>query len=173
MIVLSCESVRERLPELLAGTLEVADAGVVRSHLAECDDCAADLRLIEALRAATPRAPASLAERVASAVAMDRRAPTVLTRRRVLLAAAAAAALLAGSMLYRAASSGSPSVAVAVDSGGSTAVAVQPAAPALDGAALMQAPPGSVEADGLSGDVPSLDDLSASELQSLLTELSS
>ncbi len=173
MIVLSCDSVRERLPELLAGRLSVADADALRGHLAECDACAADRRTIQHLRAARPEAPPALGLRVVEAVSSRRPAPVLLVRRRMLVAATAAAALLGGSMLYRAGRSAAPATAVPDLANGTAAVAVGAAAPALDGQVLMQAPPGNIEADGLGAAASSLDDLSVGELESLLAELKS
>src|SRR5690606_29369472 len=42
--------IRERLPDLLHGSLGAADAERIRAHLATCDDCRAELALLESAR---------------------------------------------------------------------------------------------------------------------------
>jgi anti-sigma factor RsiW len=65
--------IREKLAQLVAGALDAKDEELVSSHLARCDECAAELRNWQAISAGlrrlpTPQPPAWLFERTRSLV---------------------------------------------------------------------------------------------------------
>jgi anti-sigma factor RsiW len=85
---------REALPELVHGTLPVPERARLQEHVAECDDCAAELAIIRAVlaSAALPSAragiaPASVA-RITAAIPPYRRRSSSLKRVYLELAAA-------------------------------------------------------------------------------------
>src|SRR5262245_46611783 len=88
---------RDRLPEVVHGRLADDALAEIRAHVAGCDACAAELRLIESTRAmlllATPRV--DTARIVAAVPAFGARAPRRLDWR---YAAAAALVLAAGGL---------------------------------------------------------------------------
>ncbi|HYU57644.1 MAG TPA: zf-HC2 domain-containing protein [Actinomycetota bacterium] len=103
---MTCEGVRDRLPDLLLGHLGEVDEAGVRRHLRACGPCRRDLAALEEGLAVFSRAahtvepPAELRERVLAAVeeewtATGRRSSSGRARRAV-LAALGAAALVAG-----------------------------------------------------------------------------
>lgn len=87
---------RDRLPELMHNRLSGEALSVVRSHVAECADCRAELALLEQLRAAAV-APRIDASRIVARLPRYRGVPAwrrVVTSAR--LSAAAAVLLLVG-----------------------------------------------------------------------------
>lgn len=62
---------RELLPDHAAGRLDPVRAGRLESHVARCDACAAELRLLRQLAAARTAAPAGLETRIREAVNRD------------------------------------------------------------------------------------------------------
>ena len=75
----SCESIRGRLPDLLAGEIGGEEEDWLRSHLAECTPCARELQTLQRTLAALPDAaevtpPPEVKERI---LAYARGAPTV------------------------------------------------------------------------------------------------
>lgn len=91
---------REALPELLHGRLDVVQATRVREHLAACAECAAELELLERVRGAYATAPEI------DTAAIVRALPAPRARRLyslgVLRLAAAIAVVLAGALGLRA-----------------------------------------------------------------------
>ena len=59
---------RERLPELSAGTLDAATRARVEAHVAACADCASELETLRLVRAAFASAPAVNVARIVSAL---------------------------------------------------------------------------------------------------------
>ncbi len=101
------DAMRDRLPLLAAGRLDIASRAAVDAHLAECADCRAELALLQRIRATTSRAPHVDTERIAAAVrgaARVRRVPPPAARaaswRRWRVAAAAAAAVVLALLAY-------------------------------------------------------------------------
>jgi hypothetical protein len=87
---------RERLPELMHGVLRADVAADVRAHVAQCDDCRAELELLERVRTvlAVPKVDSS---RIAAGLPRYRK-PSAWTRamRSPQLRAAAAVVLVIG-----------------------------------------------------------------------------
>ncbi len=79
--------VREALPELVHGMLPEPERDRVQEHVADCDDCAAELAIIRAVRAATPVVNIDVI-RIASAIPPYRRRSPVMKRVYLELAAA-------------------------------------------------------------------------------------
>lgn len=187
MMAITCEIVRDALPDVLAGRQVGPEAKAVLAHVAECAECSAEAALVAALARAPERAPAGLEARIRQT---SRRQPA---RRRfdlgraALLAAGVGSVLLGSSLYLRSRGEGPPvqvdgRAAVAVgptDAAGGQAPAPVAAAPshraavAPDGRALIQALPGTPEAAGLYSSTPTLEDLSEEELNTLLKELQS
>ena len=65
--------IRDQLPDLLHGRLNGEARARVEAHLRTCADCAAELEMLRALRAASPAPPVDVA-RIVSALAAPRRA---------------------------------------------------------------------------------------------------
>ena len=90
---------RERLPELMHGVLRADIAAEVRAHVAQCQDCRAELAMLERVRTAlaTPTTPVDTTRIVAKLPRYQR--PSVWTRavRSPQLRAAAAVLLMVGS----------------------------------------------------------------------------
>lgn len=94
---------RDRLPLLAAGRLDAAARAALDAHLAVCEECRAELMLLERVRATTSRLPRVDTARIAAAVRGAARANRVAPpaaragsrRRWRIVAAAAAAAVLA------------------------------------------------------------------------------
>jgi len=68
-----CATIREMIPDVAAGRADAAARGVVDSHTAACDECAAELRLARGLAETIPVAPVDLSARVLDAVRNGRR----------------------------------------------------------------------------------------------------
>jgi hypothetical protein len=90
---------REALPELLHGRLDVVHAARVREHVAVCAECAAELELLERVRRTYAKAPAI------DTAAIVRALPVPHARRSsslgVLRLAAAIVIILAGALVLR------------------------------------------------------------------------
>jgi anti-sigma factor RsiW len=103
---MTCDQVRELLPELVRGELPEASLVTAESHLAGCPDCRAERAMLERVATALASVPAGLEARVLAAL---RARPAVRSfNRPTQLAAAAtvAAAVIGGAlMLDRAGSS--------------------------------------------------------------------
>lgn len=68
-----CGMIREYLPDAATDRLSSGELDAVQGHLLSCEDCAAELELIQMLRAAPPAVPTELADHVATAVRTSRR----------------------------------------------------------------------------------------------------
>jgi hypothetical protein len=64
----SRDDIRDLLPELLHDQLDPEERARAEQHLAECADCAAELRLLRSMRAAAFPTPALNVDRIAAAV---------------------------------------------------------------------------------------------------------
>lgn len=93
MSALDCPSVRETIPDVVAGRLHGAHASAVEEHLSSCDDCRAEVALARALYATRASAPADLTEQIIEALRGDRRS---IHRPWWAISAAAVAALALG-----------------------------------------------------------------------------
>ena len=157
MKALTCEGIRELLPERDRDSLDAPDRLGVDEHLAVCADCRADLELIGALRAdaAAVRVPVGLETRVVNAV---RRPPIrrAWVPAHLAIAASIVLALLAGGALLR-------------DGAGNRASAGVEPGDAVSAAAVV----GPSVREPLLRGVPALHELSVEELEVLLSELES
>ena len=73
--------VRERLPDLLHDALSTGLRAGVLAHVAQCEDCAAELDVLQRARAVMARAPEVDVDRIAAALpAPPRRAPLAVSR---------------------------------------------------------------------------------------------
>ncbi|NJD09076.1 MAG: hypothetical protein FIB01_01080 [Gemmatimonadetes bacterium] len=97
MRTLTCEQVRELLPEHLA---ESPDSSVAQ-HLATCFECRAEAKLLAAVQGAVPRVPAGLEAKVLQRVRLRPGPRAWLGTRQLALAATLAAAVIGGSVLLR------------------------------------------------------------------------
>ena len=105
---MTCESVRDRLPDLSAGSLDDAAALVVQMHVGTCRDCADELELLRLLRRHPIPVPDGLEERILAEVARPSVGRTPFQRggrraawvSRAPLAASIALAFLAGSFWF-------------------------------------------------------------------------
>lgn len=61
---LSCDAVREILPEWKAGALDARDTMALEMHLAACSDCREEAAVMEALLMARPEPPRGLEARI-------------------------------------------------------------------------------------------------------------
>lgn len=59
---------REALPDLIHGNLELAKRAQVEAHVASCESCAAELELLRAVVASMPSAPAMNVRRIVAAL---------------------------------------------------------------------------------------------------------
>ncbi len=143
----ACGTVRELIPDLVAGRLSLAEVALVKDHAAACGECRAELELVRLLHASRAEAPAGLAERVVRAAASRRPARTWWG-----ISAAAIAALALG-------------IGIVSDQA-SDATADLPAF-------VREAEEGEIwlSDDGLVAGAPALDDLTDEALLELLDEL--
>ena len=151
MNTMNCEYVREVYADVLHGRAAAETVTAVRAHLAGCADCRDEIRLIEALHAATVTVPAGLHERVMGDVANSSPARGPAPRRWA-MAATVAAALIGGTVLLNSDRSPVNPPAAAAEDGGLGFV--------------------TVEAAMVSG-TSSLQDLTVEELEQLLGEIES
>jgi hypothetical protein len=98
MNAMRCDAVRDRLPELANGFANAAETQAVRAHVAECRECAAELALIETLRAEETFVPFGLERRVIQAVRAGRTQRT-WSPARVAMAATVVFALVTAGLL--------------------------------------------------------------------------
>lgn len=150
---LNCEYVLDVYPDVLNGRADAALAQQVRAHVAACDDCGADIELLEALHAEPILVPAGLHERVVKAT----RSPQPrwrIGRSELAMVATLAMAVIGGSLLVS-----NDTVPTA------PAPVIRPVAQQSYGLI-------GVEEAMMSGKA-SLEDLSIEELESLLKELES
>ncbi len=70
-----CEQVRDRLPELVAGTLEDEEVRRLGDHLSGCSDCRREESILRALLAARPDPPPELAARIRTRIREELGAP--------------------------------------------------------------------------------------------------
>jgi predicted anti-sigma-YlaC factor YlaD len=162
MMRMSCEAVRERLPEHLAGTAR-STAAMIDAHLEGCAECRADAALLEALRRHPVLAPRGLREKVVRAVvtpALDRYS----FQRRVILAAACLTAALLGGRALMENNRAAPALT-------QPSVAARPVT--VPDGGLLQPFPGSSDASATTFGNSSLEDLSNEQLRSLIAELQS
>jgi len=99
---ISCEYIRDVYPDVRNGTAPPEVANLMRAHVASCDECRAEIALLDAVRAQSIAVPAGLHARVMHAVAQ--RPATGEVRHaggRIVMAAAVAAALVGGSFLLQ------------------------------------------------------------------------
>lgn len=164
----TCDLVRDRLPDALAGRMPPDEARVVLGHLDDCAACAAEAELVRMLRRNAVRAPGGLEAQVKAALAARPRRWSFGVTRPALIAATVGAALLGGAALLRqqqrAGAPAAPPVSVAAPDSRTISAA--------DGHALMQPLPGATD-ESLYSSTTSLDDLSVEELQTLLKEMQS
>ena len=105
---------RDALPDLLHGTLDLVHAAVVQAHVASCSECARELALLQAIVASAPHAPPVDLNRIVAALPsptgrglilhrgggepVGSRRPQTIWSRPVLRLAAAAAIVTAGGL---------------------------------------------------------------------------
>jgi hypothetical protein len=152
---LNCEYVRDVYPEVLNGSAQPVIVQSVRAHIASCDDCRAEIAIIEAIHARPMRVPDGLHDRVMQS-ASQRPSRWQFSRNDMLMAATLAAALIGGSVLMRRPEPRPTTVAT----------------PAADETATRSLGAVNVEDAMLSGKA-SLDDLSVEQLEKLLQEVES
>jgi anti-sigma factor RsiW len=154
MNAMRCETVRDRLPELANGLMSAAEMQAIRAHVAQCRECAAELELIEALRAEETFVPFGLERRVIQAVRAGRTRRT-WSPTRVAMAATVVFALVTAGLLVR----------------GNAPWGSQPVAPDEITAIGSTGLPGPSESMVTGG--PALHNLSDEQLEKLLRELGS
>ena len=147
MMVFDCEGVRDLLPSLVRGEMLPHEATPVERHLKSCATCRDEAEIVRLLQDAFVPLPAGLEERVVGAV--RRRATQRWTPARLALAATFAAAVVGGSLIFGRLSGG-PEAGNALDVSALTWAAAED--PLLHGSTELQ-------------------ELSADELEALLTEL--
>lgn len=93
-----CGSIRDLLAPLVHGEMLPHEVASAQHHIDGCEDCKAELEIVRLLQEVTAPVPASLDERVLTAV---RRGRVVRVRRtRLAFAATVALAVLGGSLIY-------------------------------------------------------------------------
>lgn len=98
---LNCEYVRDMYPDLLSGKLETIHAQQVRAHVVSCDDCRAEIAILEMLHGQRVMAPAGLGTDVLTALARPHTRSARVPRHALALAASVAIALVGGSVLLQ------------------------------------------------------------------------
>lgn len=71
----ACEAIKDRLPDVAAGTLPQAEEASIQAHLLSCADCRAELELVRGLRAALENesaVPSGLEGRIQALVREER-----------------------------------------------------------------------------------------------------
>jgi hypothetical protein len=150
----TCENIRDSMPELIGRRLDAAAEAVVRSHLQSCADCQVELELATAVAAARLSVPEGLHQRITAAT-RGRRSPAWSGR--MALVASIAVAVIGGSVLLQQYLPGDEPPAASV-----TSVEVSEVGAGWIG----------VE-DAFRSGAASLRDLSDEELQKLLAEIGS
>jgi len=100
---MTCERVRDALPDRLAGRLGASADALVARHLASCEDCRAEASLLERIGEPVP-VPFGLETRVLAAVRSGRRSVLPLrfpATRHFAMAATVVFALVTASLLAR------------------------------------------------------------------------
>ncbi|HJQ20722.1 MAG TPA: zf-HC2 domain-containing protein, partial [Gemmatimonadaceae bacterium] len=92
--------VRERLPDLLHGTLADAARAEAEDHVASCADCAAELALLRSVRDGIAHAPGVDVDRIVAAIPPYRRSPRRDVRALSWRVAAALVFVAAGATLW-------------------------------------------------------------------------
>lgn len=90
---LRCDTVQDRIPDLVAGLLSKGESEKVRAHVRGCPECRETLAVVTLLREGRGVAPAGLADRIQGSVRSRR---STVTRPWWGVAAAAVAALALG-----------------------------------------------------------------------------
>ena len=155
MMAMQCDQVRDLMPELLAHRLSAVDEARVQAHIAQCDECRAEMSLGRAIAARRYTPAVGLEARVLAATA-NRRIP-YWSGARMTLAASIAIALIGGSVLLAPPFMMTP---------GEAPVAQTPA-PVPGGPGFLGVD------DAFASGAASLNDLSVEELRRLLAELDS
>jgi predicted anti-sigma-YlaC factor YlaD len=155
MTNLNCEYVREVYPDVLNGTAASSVVHDIRAHIASCDECRADIAVLDALHAHVVHVPAGMHERVRQAV-LQPRSRWRLSRSEIAMAATLAGAIITGSVLMQSPQS----------------VEQKPAARAVPAVAQPHQTLGTVGVeDAMLSGKSSLDDLSVEQLKKLLGEI--
>jgi predicted anti-sigma-YlaC factor YlaD len=154
MTALSCEQVRDLLPDWATGR-EVA---LVAEHLASCPHCRAEASTVAALRNASPEAPAGLEAMVIRAIRARPARRAWRNTRQLALAATLVGAVIGGSLLIEVLGNQDRELPPAASAGAGTASAGS-LLPVLEDPALY------------SGSV--LSNLTEAELESLLARMES
>ena len=151
---ISCEHVRDLLPELLSDRLDAVTSAALRAHIAQCPECEAEFAVAALVAESRLVVPSGLERRVVAATSGRR--VTYWTRGRMAAAASIAVALIGGSTWLSQLLPPRGTVA--------TQPAIEAAAPAA----------GFIGVDDafISG-TSSLGDLTVDELQKLLVEMES
>ena len=154
MMEISCDSVRDLLPELLSDQLDAVTSAALRAHIARCAECEAEYSVASLVAESRLTVPRGLAQRVVAAAAGRR--VSYWTRGRMAAAASIAVALIGGSTWLsqllppRGSVATQPAVEVAAPGGGFIGVD-----------------------DAFMSGASSLGDLTVEELQKLLVEMGS
>lgn len=154
---MNCESITDLLPDLASGVLDDATAALLHAHIATCSACAAEWRIVQSLRADATALPADLEAGIVAAVA---RMPAHRRRSHVPYYAAAAAvafALFGGILTVQ-----------RLGDSASIARSATPIPAAGTGEAVFP-----VVTDPLVGNQSAVSELSAEQLEALLTEMDS
>ena len=72
MTDMSCENVKDLLPELVRGDLPPGPMAEIRAHASTCGDCRQEIELLRQLRGAFPVAPTGLVSDIEEALAGGR-----------------------------------------------------------------------------------------------------
>ena len=159
---LTCQELVDRLPDWVAGRIDVSEAALVAAHLAGCVDCTAEARVLAGLYAARPEAPAGLAARITEELRSGSARPPVRvrcwSRPAWTISAAAAVVLAAGTVVLNRTSAPEPRESV-----GETASVLGDVVDDSSEAWLTD--------DGVVAGAPVLDDLSDDDLATLAQEL--
>lgn len=144
MNILTCENVRDLYPDMANDKLDTTTAARVRSHIVSCDECRADIAILDSIRHSI-LVPIGFENRVVNAT---RRRPRI-GRSELAMAATLAAALIGGSYIMQL----------------QTRVIAPVASPSHVGTFGVE--------DAMMTGTRSLDDLPVEELQKLLGEMES
>jgi len=95
MNMMNCDTVRDLYPDLVNDKLDTTTAARVRSHVASCDECSAEIAILDNIRQPI-QVPVAFENRVAQAA---RKRPR-FGRGEFAMAATLAAALIGGSVIF-------------------------------------------------------------------------
>jgi hypothetical protein len=153
---MNCESISDLLPDLASAALDDATSASLHAHITVCDECAAEWRIVQSVRADAMAVPADLEAGIAAAVS---RMPHRRRSHMPYYAAAAAVAFALFGGILTVQRLGDPaSIARTVES--------MPAA--AGGEAAFP-----VVTDPLVGNQSAVSELTAEQLEALLTEMDS